>query len=140
MILVVNDKIKFPNLQYSVQVTSIQEACLQHFEMSGATGEDKTLTPPLMINGKPHLPFQLQTEYTTADGSVLVRVITKVKPVTEDRKIAERGTVHTNVLLVCPNILVFYQVLTWMLWGSMLYGHQLAWQQRESFLRQGQVQ
>ena len=47
-------------------------------------------TPPLVIIGKPHLPFQLQTEYTTVDGSVLARVISKVKPVT-DRVVAERG-------------------------------------------------
>ena len=59
--------------------------------LDGASGESVS-TPPLMINGTPHLPFQLQTEYTIADGSVLVRVITKVKPITEDRQVAERGT------------------------------------------------
>ena len=52
--------------------------------------------PPLMVSGKPCLPFQLQTEYTTVDGSVLARVITKVNPVTEDRQVAERGMDSTT--------------------------------------------
>lgn len=61
---------------------------------TAAAGDERQFsTPPLIINGKPHLPFQLQTEYTMADGSVLVRVITKVKPVTVDRTVAERGRV-----------------------------------------------
>ena len=64
--------------------------CIHEPLLDVASGESVS-TPPLMINGRPHLPFQLQTEYTTADGSVLVRVITKVKPVTEDRQVAERG-------------------------------------------------
>ena len=48
-------------------------------------------SPFLIIDGKPYLPFQLQTEYTSADGSSLLRVITKVKPVTRERRVAERG-------------------------------------------------
>ena len=62
-----------------------------HEPLLGGASSESVSTPPLIINGKPHLPFQLQTEYTTADGSVLVRVITKIKPVTEDRQVAERG-------------------------------------------------
>lgn len=61
----------------------------------GKASNESVSTPPLIIDGKPHLPFQLQTEYTASDGSVLVRVITKVKPVTEDRNVAERGTYST---------------------------------------------
>jgi hypothetical protein len=56
-----------------------------------------------MIHGRPHLPFQLQTEYTTADGSVLVRVITKVKPITEDRQVAERGRALISELRGVPS-------------------------------------
>ena len=49
-------------------------------------------TPPLQIEGKPHLPFQLQVEYTSKDGSRLMRVITDAKPITRDRGVAEKGT------------------------------------------------
>ena len=49
-------------------------------------------TPPLQIEGKPHLPFQLQIEYTSKDGSCLMRVITDAKPITRDRGVAEKGT------------------------------------------------
>lgn len=47
--------------------------------------------PPLMVEGKPHLPFQLQIEYTGRDGSQCLRVITEAKPVTRDRSKAEKG-------------------------------------------------
>ncbi len=47
--------------------------------------------PQLMIDGKPHLLFQLQIEYTGRDGSRCMRVITEAKPITRDRKEAERG-------------------------------------------------
>jgi hypothetical protein len=47
--------------------------------------------PPLSIDGKPHLPFQLQIEYTAQDGSRNRRVITDAKPTTNERKVAERG-------------------------------------------------
>ena len=48
--------------------------------------------PPLTIDGKPHLPFQLQIEYTAQDGSRNRRVITDAKPTTKERGVAERGT------------------------------------------------
>jgi len=47
--------------------------------------------PPLQVDGKPHLPFQLQVEYTSKDGSRLMRVITDAKPITRDRIAAEKG-------------------------------------------------
>ena len=46
---------------------------------------------PLMINGQPHFPFQLQIEYTSPDGDRCLRVITQSKPVTKDRDVAEKG-------------------------------------------------
>ena len=46
---------------------------------------------PVMVGGVPHLPFQLLTEYTSKDGSKLLRVVTKLKPVTQERKTAEKG-------------------------------------------------
>ena len=67
---------------------------------------ESSSTPPLILEGKPHLPFQLQTEYTTTDGSVLVRVITKVKPVTEDRQLAEKGK---SSMSVCTRLLFHYR-------------------------------
>ena len=102
----------------------------------GKGSDESVSTPPLIIGGKSHLPFQLQTEYTASDGSVLVRVITKVKPVTEDRNVAERGMFSTlDTLDSFPSNCLF-QTLIWMSWGAMLSGHQLTWLQRESFLRQ----
>lgn len=50
-----------------------------------------TKVPPLMKEGKPHLPFQLQIEYTGRDGSRCMRVISEAKPVTRDRDEAERS-------------------------------------------------
>ena len=47
--------------------------------------------PPLMIGGKPHLPFQVQIEYTGRDGSRCMRVISDAKPITRDRGVAENG-------------------------------------------------
>ena len=67
----------------------------------GATpsGGDSRVAP-LKIDGKNHLPFQLQIEYTGKDGSRCVRVITQAKPVTRDRDVAERGkSVIESVLL-----------------------------------------
>ena len=46
---------------------------------------------PLTVDGKPHLPFQLQIEYTGRDGSRCLRVISEAKPTTRDRNMAERG-------------------------------------------------
>ena len=57
--------------------------------------------PPLMINGKPHSPFQLQIEYTTLDGDRCLRVITQTKPVTKYKNVADRGVVNVNI---CSNI------------------------------------
>lgn len=48
--------------------------------------------PPLEIEGKPYLPFQLQIEYTGRDGSRCMRVITDAKPITRNRGVAEKGT------------------------------------------------
>ena len=64
---------------------------------SGATDgaaatPDALNAPPLQIEGKPHLPFQLQVEYTSKDGSRLMRVITDAKGITRDRGMAEKGT------------------------------------------------
>ena len=50
---------------------------------------------PLLVEGKPHLPFQLQIEYTSQDGSRCMRVITQAKPITTNRDVAEKGkTTH----------------------------------------------
>ena len=61
----------------------------------GATASPKPAkgvkVPPLTLEGKPHLPFQLQIEYTGRDGSRCLRVITEAKQMTKDRSRAERG-------------------------------------------------
>ena len=58
---------------------------------SAATPKEKTVAP-LTMDGKQHLPFQLQIEYTGLDGSRCMRVITQAKPITRNRDVAERGT------------------------------------------------
>ena len=63
---------------------------------SGATGGEKGPdVAPLLVDGKPHLPFQLQIEYTGQDGSRCMRVITQAKPTTTDRGVAEKGNTYT---------------------------------------------
>ena len=61
--------------------------------ISGASASPKAppKVPPMTIDGKPHLPFQLQIEYTAQDGSRNRRVITDAKPITKEREVAERG-------------------------------------------------
>lgn len=67
---------------------------------SAATPKEKEVAP-LTIDGKPHLPFQLQIEYTGLDGSRCMRVITQAKPITRDRGVAERGTyTHTHTSFI----------------------------------------
>ena len=62
-------------------------------EASGGAGGGAGVTDvaPLLVDGKPHLPFQLQIEYTGQDGSRCMRVITQAKPITTDRGVAEKG-------------------------------------------------
>ena len=48
-------------------------------------------TPPLLVDGRECLPFQLQISYTNLDGAQCNRVITQAKPVTKDRQVAEAG-------------------------------------------------
>ena len=54
--------------------------------------------PPLMVRGRPHLPFQLQVEYTAVDGARYLRIISRAQPVTEDRTVAEKGLSSTCFL------------------------------------------
>ncbi|XP_019853243.1 PREDICTED: circularly permutated Ras protein 1 isoform X3 [Amphimedon queenslandica] len=67
---------------------------------TGASASSDTV-PPQMIDGQPHLPFQLQIEYTNSDGDRCLRVITKAKPITTDRLKAEQemdaGIIGTHV-------------------------------------------
>ena len=76
---------------------SSEASAQPHLSEAGATAESKRQeggapeVPPLMIGGRPHLPFQLQIEYTSLDGDRCLRVITQAKPVTRDRSLAERG-------------------------------------------------
>ena len=53
--------------------------------------ENRDTTPSLVINGKPHLPFQLHIRYTDPDGSRHMRVSTMAKPITADKRNADRG-------------------------------------------------
>ena len=62
-----------------------------------AVGGSGTEVPPLLVDGRPHLPFQLQIEYTGIDGSRCMRVITQAKPITTDRKVAEKGKIQVHV-------------------------------------------
>ena len=66
----------------------------------GASGGSGTDVAPLLVDGKPHLPFQLQIEYTGQDGSRCMRVITQAKPITTDRVVAEGGTCYMYYMCV----------------------------------------
>ena len=57
-------------------------------------------TPPLMMDGKECLPFQLQISYTSLDGSQCNRVITQAKPITKDRQVAEAGNASLVVIYI----------------------------------------
>ena len=76
---------------------SLEASAQAHLLKANTTGEagrqegGASEVPPLMIGGRPHLPFQLQIEYTSLDGDRCLRVITQAKPVTRDRSLAERG-------------------------------------------------
>ena len=65
--------------------------CLCPFTAGAGAASVPAKVPPLSIDGKPHLPFQLQIEYTAQDGSRNRRVITDAKPTTKEREVAERG-------------------------------------------------
>ena len=58
---------------------------------SGGGEGERVGVAPLMVEGRPHLPFQLQIEYTAQDGSRCMRVITQAKPITTNREVAEKG-------------------------------------------------
>ena len=57
----------------------------------GITKGKQKKAPPLIIDGKAHLPVQLQMEYTAVDGARFMRVFTKAMPVTNDRHTAEKS-------------------------------------------------
>jgi hypothetical protein len=57
---------------------------------SGGGEGERVGVAPLMVEGRPHLPFQLQIEYTAQDGSRCMRVITQAKPITTNREVAEK--------------------------------------------------
>jgi len=54
-------------------------------------------TPPMMVDGKECLPFQLQISYTSLDGARCNRVITQAKPITKDRQVAEAGNATIGI-------------------------------------------
>eukprot|EP00800_Vazella_pourtalesii_P017804 TRINITY_DN557_c0_g1_i11.p1 TRINITY_DN557_c0_g1~~TRINITY_DN557_c0_g1_i11.p1 ORF type:complete len:586 (+),score=162.83 TRINITY_DN557_c0_g1_i11:382-2139(+) len=68
----------------------------------GATAGVTRKTAALAIDGKEHLPFQLQISYRARDGSKCLRVITQAMPVTKDREEAEKtsnlGVLQTHVI------------------------------------------
>lgn len=49
------------------------------------TKEDLEVDPSV-----PSLPFQVQIHYTKLDGTEMVRIISKAKPITDDRALAEK--------------------------------------------------
>ncbi|KAI6654193.1 Circularly permutated Ras protein 1-like [Oopsacas minuta] len=63
----------------------------------GATAGVTKKSSSLVIEGKEHLPFQLQISYTAKDGSKCMRVMTQAMPVTKNREEAEK-TSNLDVL------------------------------------------
>lgn len=73
----------------------------------GATGGGEAIkVAPLMVDGKPHLPFQLQIQYTAQDGSRCMRVISQAKPITTQRNIAEKGLLNTTIYYIARKYVV----------------------------------
>ena len=60
----------------------------------GASKRSGSIASSLVINGKVHLPFQLQIRYTDQDGSRCMRVSTFAKPATSNKKTVERGEIY----------------------------------------------
>ena len=56
-------------------------------EEGAAGGDDKKCN---LLDLK-QLPFQLQLVYTDMEGGEAVRVLTQKKPITSERKVAEKG-------------------------------------------------
>ena len=86
---------------YSVYTYTLSTVCLCAASGGATAGGGASAgveIPPLMVEGKPHLPFQLQIEYTGRDGSRCMRVITQAKPITTDRGVAERGIARKSVV------------------------------------------
>ena len=70
----------------------------------GGGGAGTVETPPLMIDGKECLPFQLQISYNNLDGAQCNRVITQVKPITKDRQVAEAGETCMGIVYICSGL------------------------------------
>lgn len=78
------------------------------FSGGGASPDLTAEAPPIIIEGKPYLPFQVQIEYTRLDGAKCMRVLTEVKPVTYDRETAEKGWVNNiSLSCICVNLSSF---------------------------------
>ena len=101
---------KMYNVSITLNKYLLQNIYLLFIAQTGATAGASPLVekdvPPQMVDGQPHLPFQLQIEYTNSDGDRCLRVITKTKPVTQDRKLAEKG------MLIYPALYIILILLT----------------------------
>lgn len=62
----------------------------------GVTKGKSARVPPIIRDGRAHLPVQLQMEYTAVDGARIMRVFTRAMPTTNNRKTAEDGRYHTT--------------------------------------------
>jgi hypothetical protein len=60
----------------------------QPFASAGTSGTQSD-------EGRKELPFQLQVVYTDTEGAKALRVLTHTKPITRDRKKAERSKLYT---------------------------------------------
>lgn len=59
---------------------------------SGAGSSSQQQQIPAAGDSPTELPFQVQITYTDLDGAQALRLLTKTKPVTHDRAIAEKRT------------------------------------------------
>ena len=58
---------------------------------TAGTSSDATSEYRATFDLEGDLPFQVQITYTDLDGAQALRVLTKTKPVTKDRKVAEKS-------------------------------------------------
>ena len=78
--------------RYHQHVVIIIEPIFRVFPfLSLAPVSKKKSVAPLMVDGREHLPFQLQITYTARDGSKCLRVVSQAMPVTKNREEAEKS-------------------------------------------------
>ncbi|XP_065179565.1 uncharacterized protein LOC135810028 [Sycon ciliatum] len=88
------DAAKTSTIAPTAAAAATEGAATSEGSSAGATAAAASapkVPPPLMVDGKESLPFQLMINYTSREGAQSLRVLTKSKPVTKSRDVAEQN-------------------------------------------------